>query len=259
MIDLGAHFCAQNCAKDKGSCFEFLQLFQHDAWAIRAPQLQHMLLSNASTTNFRPWSLFMGYMLSFPCPNHTRHRPAGGAVLAVQPQAWFKAPSWKKVGFQWWNAVPLRHWLCPLTLARKLSWRDFSFLQATFEVDLTYPPGMVALSNTAPLPSIVRTQNGLQHQWHEATPLMSTYLLAICIGHVVSQTATTGMHMWLRIAEKVIDICVLEFLQTSLIDSLNASNCQQSQRYFGFQIHPWHSVVILKKTNMLLMVFQMTQ
>ena len=67
--------------------------------------------------------------------------------------------------------------------------------QAVFNVDLTFPSGYVGLGNTPPLPLTVMTADGLQRQWHEPTPIMSPYLLAIAIGDMVPQRAMAG-HSW---------------------------------------------------------------
>lgn len=65
-------------------------------------------------------------------------------------------------------------------------------MQAVFFVDVTYPAGLVALANTEPLPLTTARGGGLQKQWHAPTPVMSPYLLAICIGRLVSKHAHTG-------------------------------------------------------------------
>lgn len=65
-------------------------------------------------------------------------------------------------------------------------------MQAVFFVDVTYPAGLVALANTEPLPLTTARGGGLQKQWHAPTPVMSPYLLAICIGRLVSKHTHTG-------------------------------------------------------------------
>ena len=68
-------------------------------------------------------------------------------------------------------------------------------LQATFTVDLTYPRGLTALSNAEAYPLVASTGDGRERKFFEPTPQMSPYLLAICIGKLVSKSILSGTLM----------------------------------------------------------------
>ena len=65
-------------------------------------------------------------------------------------------------------------------------------LQAVFTVALTYPAGVTALANTPVAAGPQAVDDGRLTQLHQLTPMMSTYLLAICIGHIVPRSIVTG-------------------------------------------------------------------
>ena len=65
-------------------------------------------------------------------------------------------------------------------------------MQAVFTVALTYPAGVTALANTPVAAGPQAVDDDRLTQRHQPTPVMSTYLLAICIGHIVPRSVITG-------------------------------------------------------------------
>jgi hypothetical protein len=68
--------------------------------------------------------------------------------------------------------------------------------QAEFQVTLQYPNDMVALSNTPVEDTWGGTKDGTAMSRFGRTPLMSPYLLAVCIGVLKNQTMISQEYMY---------------------------------------------------------------
>ena len=64
--------------------------------------------------------------------------------------------------------------------------------QATFTVNVEVPVGMTALSNMPANNTSGTDRPDLSLVAFGQTPVMSTYLLALCVGHMTSLAGTTG-------------------------------------------------------------------
>lgn len=65
------------------------------------------------------------------------------------------------------------------------------FGQAQFEVTVQYPGNMVALSNTPAVAGYPGSKDGTFVQRFDRTPVMSPYLLAVCVGILKNRTMTS--------------------------------------------------------------------
>ena len=79
-----------------------------------------------------------------------------------------------------------------LLLSSAFSSSKQASLQAVFTVVLTYPAGVTALANAPVAAAPQAVADNRLTQRHQPTPMMSTYLLAVCIGHIVPHSIITG-------------------------------------------------------------------
>lgn len=87
------------------------------------------------------------------------------------------------------SATPVEH---GNESADPASWQLCS-VQAPIALALIVPEGMTALSNMpGSEPAAVASSLGLQQITFAATPNMSTYLLAICVGHIAGLSTLSG-------------------------------------------------------------------
>lgn len=87
------------------------------------------------------------------------------------------------------SATPVEH---GNESADPASWQLCS-MQAPIALALIVPEGMAALSNMpGSEPAAVASSLGLQQITFAATPNMSTYLLAICVGHIAGLSTLSG-------------------------------------------------------------------
>jgi len=69
---------------------------------------------------------------------------------------------------------------------------DFPNLKANFSISIQAPENLVALSNTAEEDSRPGLEPGTILHRFETTPKMSTYLMGVTVGHMVSSSAISN-------------------------------------------------------------------
>lgn len=69
---------------------------------------------------------------------------------------------------------------------------DLPYIKANFSISLQVPDGMTARSTTAEQKSEPGSEPGTTLHTFETTPKMSTYLIGVTVGQMVSSSATSN-------------------------------------------------------------------